>query len=97
MNDLIRVATTELARFLASKLPGLSEQWWQKNVMDRLSFQPSVSHHLDHEVSLQGAGGRVAGEDTNDYPVGVQRTGRPDRIRRFVARPDACVNEADRA
>src|SRR5512132_1692429 len=29
---------------------------------------------------------RVAGADTNDYPPGVQRTGRPDRIRRFVAR-----------
>ena len=47
---------------------------------------PSVSHRLDHEVSLQGAGRRVAGADTNDYPAGVQRTGRPDRIRRFVAR-----------
>src|SRR6202162_4452308 len=49
-------------------------------------FSPSVSHRLDHEVSLQGAGRRVAGADTNDYPAGVQRTGRPDRIRRFVAR-----------
>src|ERR1700694_5859766 len=39
-------------------------------------FSPSVSHRLDHEVSLQGAGRRA----------GVQRTGRPDRIRRFVAR-----------
>ena len=45
-----------------------------------------VSHRLDHEVSLQGAGRRIAGADTNDYPAGVQRTGRPDRIRRFVAR-----------
>src|ERR1700682_3937023 len=49
-------------------------------------FSPSVSHRLDHEVSLQGAGRRVAGADTNDYPPDVQRTGRPDRIRRFVAR-----------
>ena len=32
---------------------------------------------------LQGAGRRVAGADTNDYPAGVQRTGRPDRIRRL--------------
>src|SRR3984893_8911618 len=45
-------------------------------------FSPSVSHRLDHEVSLQGAGRRVAGADTNDYPAGVQRTGRPDRIGR---------------
>src|ERR1700704_3211196 len=49
-------------------------------------FSPSVSHRLDHEVSLQGAGRRVAGEDTNDYPAAVQRTWRPDRLRRFVAR-----------
>jgi putative transposase len=28
----------------------------------------------------------VAGTDTNDYPAGLQRTGRPDRLRRFVAR-----------
>src|ERR1700737_4520568 len=49
-------------------------------------FSPSVSHRLDHEVSLQGAGRRVAGADTNDYPAGLQRTGRPDRLRRFVAR-----------
>src|ERR1700731_1004169 len=49
-------------------------------------FSPSVSHRLDHEVSLQGAGRRVAGADTNDYPAGLQRTWRPDRLRRFVAR-----------
>src|ERR1700730_2298694 len=49
-------------------------------------FSPSVSHRLDHEVSLQGAGRRVAGADTNDYPAAVQRTWRPDRLRRFVAR-----------
>ena len=49
-------------------------------------FSPSVSHRLDHEVSLQGAGRRVAGADTNDYPAAVQRTWRPDRLRGFVAR-----------
>src|SRR5450631_1471047 len=49
-------------------------------------FSPPVPHRLDHEVSLQGAGRRVAGADTNDYPAGVQGTWRPDRIRRFVAR-----------
>src|SRR2546430_6716505 len=36
--------------------------------------------------SLQGVGRRVAGADTNDYPAAVQRTWRPDRLRRFVAR-----------
>src|SRR3981081_377230 len=33
----------------------------------------TVSHRLDHEVSLQGAGRRVAGADTNDYPAAVQK------------------------
>src|SRR4029077_1731206 len=28
----------------------------------------------------------VAGTDTKDYPAGLQRTRRPDRLRRFVAR-----------
>jgi Transposase IS200 like len=36
-------------------------------------FSPSLSHRLDHEVSLQGAGWRVAGADTNDFPARVQR------------------------
>src|ERR1700694_156807 len=43
-------------------------------------FSPSVSHHLDHEVSLQGAGRRVAGADTNDYPAAVRRTWRHDHM-----------------
>ena len=38
-NDLIRVAITELAQFLSSNLPNLSPDWWQKHVVDRLSFQ----------------------------------------------------------
>lgn len=39
MNDLIRIGTTELARFLAAQLPELSQDWWKKHVEDRLSFQ----------------------------------------------------------
>jgi ATP-dependent helicase HepA len=39
MNDLIRIATTELVRFLDVNLPDLSGDWWQKHVLDRLSFQ----------------------------------------------------------
>ena len=38
MNDLIRIATADLARFLSTKLPTLSSDWWQKSVVDRLSF-----------------------------------------------------------
>src|SRR5580658_7789119 len=47
-------------------------------------FSPSLPHRLDHEVSLQGAGRRVAGTDTNDYPAGLHGTRRNDRLRRFV-------------
>jgi superfamily II DNA or RNA helicase len=39
MKDLVRIATTELALFLANRLPGLSTDWWQQQVLDRLSFQ----------------------------------------------------------
>ena len=39
MNELIRIATAELARFLASKLPDLSTDWWRQQVVGRLSFQ----------------------------------------------------------
>ncbi len=39
MNELFKVATRELERFLASALPALESQWWQKLVVDRLSFQ----------------------------------------------------------
>ncbi len=38
MNDLIRKATVWIARVLSAKLPGLSPDWWQKLVLDRLSF-----------------------------------------------------------
>lgn len=39
MNELNLIATAEIARFLAGKLPELSPQWWQMHVVDRLSFQ----------------------------------------------------------
>lgn len=39
MNDLIRIATLELVRFLSARLPDLSPDWWQKHVIDCLSFQ----------------------------------------------------------
>ncbi|HEY8747185.1 MAG TPA: Swt1 family HEPN domain-containing protein [Tepidisphaeraceae bacterium] len=39
MNELIRIATPELARFLNAKLPALSADWWPKHVVQRLSFQ----------------------------------------------------------
>ena len=39
MNDLVRIATTELARFLSNHLPKLSDDWWKKQDVDQLSFQ----------------------------------------------------------
>ncbi len=38
MNDLIHIATAWIARLLSAKLPELSLDWWQKRVLDRLSF-----------------------------------------------------------
>jgi hypothetical protein len=39
MNELIRVSTADLARFLEEHLPAVSPDWWQKHVVNRLSFQ----------------------------------------------------------
>lgn len=39
MTDLIKLATSELSRFLEARLPELSPQWWDKHVLDRLTFQ----------------------------------------------------------
>ena len=39
MNMLINLATIELDQFLSRNLPKLTSDWWQKHVIDRLSFQ----------------------------------------------------------
>lgn len=39
MNELIQIATIELAEYLSAKLPEISADWWQKHVVERLSFQ----------------------------------------------------------
>jgi len=39
MNALIKLATTALEGFLSAHLPKLTSDWWQKHVIDRLSFQ----------------------------------------------------------
>jgi ATP-dependent helicase HepA len=39
MNDLIKIATIELERFLSINLPKLENDWWMKHVVGRLSFQ----------------------------------------------------------
>jgi ATP-dependent helicase HepA len=39
MHHELKLATSDLERFLQEKLPALSEDWWAKHVVDRLSFQ----------------------------------------------------------
>ncbi|MET3842039.1 helicase-related protein [Bradyrhizobium sp. OAE829] len=39
MIEAIRAATSALAQFLELKMPTLSPDWWEKHVVDRLSFQ----------------------------------------------------------
>jgi ATP-dependent helicase HepA len=37
--EIVRIATTELARFLGAKFPDLSTDWWQTHVLECLTFQ----------------------------------------------------------
>lgn len=39
MNELMRYAAADLARFLEVNLPRITEDWWRQLVLDRLSFQ----------------------------------------------------------
>jgi superfamily II DNA or RNA helicase len=39
MHQLIRLTTSDLQSWLAQKLPVFGADWWQKHVVDRLSFQ----------------------------------------------------------
>lgn len=39
MNDLLRLAVVSLTRFLEEQLPKLSEEWWQRHVKGKLSYQ----------------------------------------------------------
>ena len=43
MEELIRIATADLTRFLDTHLPDLSEDWWPKHVVDRLSFPAAAN------------------------------------------------------
>ena len=51
MQELLKIGTAELARFLNRYLPTLSADWWRKSVVDRLTFQQQrfVSDH-DHDA-----------------------------------------------
>ncbi|MCK4826644.1 DEAD/DEAH box helicase family protein, partial [bacterium] len=53
MNDLILLATKELNQFLSSKLPALSEDWWNKHVVNLLTFQQQRMVREQNLTSLQ--------------------------------------------
>lgn len=53
MNQLLQMATADVACFLAAKLPELSPDWWQKHVLDRLSFQQQRTAQERRFTSLQ--------------------------------------------
>lgn len=45
----IQVATGDIARFLEEKMPSISDAWWERHVIDRLSFQQQrVVKELGH-------------------------------------------------
>lgn len=47
MNDILLLATSELEGFLRQTLPAVREDWWQKCVVDRLSFQQQ--RHIEEQ------------------------------------------------
>ena len=46
MNDLIQKATAAIARLLSTRLPDLSPDWWQKLVLERLSFHRACAQPM---------------------------------------------------
>ncbi len=53
MHELIRTATAELSAFLSIHLPTFGEDWWETNVVDRLSFQQQRAVNERGLTSLQ--------------------------------------------
>ena len=53
MHHELKLATSELSSFLQGKLPELSEDWWKKHVVERLSFQQQRLIHEKHISSLR--------------------------------------------
>src|SRR5262249_40131614 len=53
MHALIKRATTDLEGFLSVHLPTLAGDWWQKHVIDRLSFQQQRYAQERHWTSLR--------------------------------------------
>ena len=53
MNDLLKLATLELERFLAASLPQLADDWWPKHTINRLSFQQQRFAQERHQTTLR--------------------------------------------
>ena len=53
MNDLLKLATLELERFLTANLPPLADDWWPKHVINRLSFQQQRFAQERHQTTLR--------------------------------------------
>ena len=53
MNDLLKLATLELERFLTANLPPLADDWWPKHVISRLSFQQQRFAQERHQTTLR--------------------------------------------
>ena len=53
MHGELRLATSDLANFLQRELPAFSDEWWQRHVIDRLSFQQQRIVNERRHTSLQ--------------------------------------------
>lgn len=53
MHKELKLATSDLATFLQEKLPELSDDWWDKHVVERLSFQQQRIVHEKKISSLK--------------------------------------------
>ena len=71
MNDLLRLATIDLAQFLGSTMPQLSPDWWQKNVVERLSFsqQRTVQERRIHTLQQLDFAALLRVVDQNWYEL----------------------------
>ena len=52
MNDVLHLATGDLASYLSNQLPQLSPDWWNRHVVGRLSFQQQRTVQERHLKSL---------------------------------------------
>jgi ATP-dependent helicase HepA len=54
MDELLRLATIELVRFLGTHLPSSGDEWWEECVVNRLSFQQQRAVEERDVLALDG-------------------------------------------